>query len=116
MPAKKKNLDAPLTLRDFQEFVDFTVKTFATKYEMEKIKNELKNEIATIKYDIIAIKNEITAIKYKLESTTDEILTSNDKLIHKLDTHNTERLMIIAGMDRHERRITQLEKHAGLVK
>ena len=118
MPNKKKNLDAPVTLRDFKEFVNFAVKTFttkddlkafATKDDLKGLKNELDNKIYKLDNKIDSIKDEILASK-------DEILTSNDRLAKKLDIQATERIMAISALDRHETRITQLEKHTGLVK
>ena len=125
MPNKKKNLDAPVTLRDFKEFVNFAVKTFttkddlkafATKDDLKGLKNELDNKIYKLDNKIYKLDNKIDSIKDEILASKDEILTSNDKLARKLDTDATERIMTISALDRHEARITQLEKHTGLVK
>lgn len=93
----------PVTRGEFKEFVDFVVENVATKEGLKK----LDDKIEKLDDKIGSINEEMVAMK-------DEILTSRDKLIRKLDTNNTERLMIIAGLDRHETRITKLEKHTGL--
>ena len=48
MSNKKKNLDSTLTLRDFQEYVDFSANTFTTKDDLKELKDEIilmKDEI-----------------------------------------------------------------------
>ena len=117
MAGKKKNLDAPVTLRDFQEFIEFAVKTFVTKDDLKGFatKDDLKAYATKIdlQYEIEKLKYELIG---EMSRWKNEILNSNDKLAKKLDIQATERLMAISAFDRHEVRITRLEKHTGMVK
>lgn len=133
---KPKDKDQPVTIGDFQEFAEFSVKTFATKQDL---KDELKryatkDDLKEVELRIVkkmdatirvVVREEIRPVEERLEKKITEfkdvILNSNDKLVRKLDTFITEQAMMAGGQSRHEtdikhlkQRVTHLEVKAGI--
>jgi len=112
----KKDLDRPVTIRDFHEFVDFASKTFITKVDSKNFatKDDLR---------LFATKDDLRdfARKDDLHSFKDQILTAVDGVMHEVKAMREEQSahahrhdQVDEKINNHERRLKQVENHAGI--
>ena len=98
--------------KNFQEFVDFSVKNVVTKQDLKEHTDRALKTFAT-KDDLADLKRDLPT-KQDMDRNTDKILASNDKLAKKLNTFLTEKEALSARVDQNRNRIQQLETHAGI--
>lgn len=85
------------------------------------VKEEVQQEVKPLREELsssirVVVKEEIKAglepFRQEVREFKDEVLTSNDKVIQKLDTLLTEKAATSAQLDRHEKKIGNLESFA----
>ncbi len=66
---KAKDLDQPVTIRDFQEFTDFLVENVAMKKDIDAVETRLENKITEFKSDIL---DKVDAVFHEVKAMREE--------------------------------------------
>jgi mRNA-degrading endonuclease toxin of MazEF toxin-antitoxin module len=115
----KKDLDNPVTMRDFNELTHGIAEIVVTKDEFKEYTNKVFKTFAT-KQDLEELKRDLPSKKY-LDAHTDKMLKHGDALMREVkamreekSAHSINHKDITDTNVNQEQRIRKLESHAGI--